>query len=522
MPPKGRPKRPKPYDSGQKTTRKSFVETDPDVTHPDIIIPMGSNSVIDNQQPGTSSSQDQTVSRYEFLQFQKSMNDMFKSIMASVQKDNSTDQSKIIDDSHLLCPPTSVVLNQPSGLSGRSSPAILLSHSGRASPVVAVNQSVTPTPMVIDNSVVTDQPLSSIPLPGTPIGSKSHVPGTPRASPNLQMPGTPSVRSQIENDAMSQAPSINIPMTVPVISNNPVASPVIPIRFPPTSAEDAVQSAVNYHLSSIVNPGESFNKAKVSYQVDRRIPDKILQLIWEDQYVDLTMMIPKDLDPEAPLQLIQGKPGEPATWAPVKSTKFIENIAQWSDLFDTFVAAYSRKFPDQTPNLLTHKFNVTQLASDGADYLFYDVEFRKAHSKYGIPWENPDMQLWVKAANKGIQSSLALAIGSHSSSSSFSSSNTSNVSHNVKSSNQSFRPSKGFGSGAGNKLRHPAGYCFHFHNKRCGKTNCRFLHQCWMPGCGERHSVYKCPKLQNQSTKFNKSSNSPGVKQPSTSNANKL
>ena len=71
MTPKGRPKYPKPYDSVQKnTTRKSFVKTDPEVTHPDIIIPLASNSVIDNQQPGTSSSPGQPVSRHEFLQFQ--------------------------------------------------------------------------------------------------------------------------------------------------------------------------------------------------------------------------------------------------------------------------------------------------------------------------------------------------------------------------------------------------------------------------------------------------------------------
>ena len=124
-------------------------------------------------------------------------------------------------------------------------------------------------------------------------------------------------------------------------------------------------------------------------------------------------MIPKEFDPDAPLQLVEG---ELVTWVPVKSTKCIENISQWSDLFDNYVAAYSSKHPDQTPNSMTHKFN----------------------------------------------------------------------------------------------------------NKRCGKPNCRFLHQCWMPGCGERHSVYKCPKLQNQSTKFSKPNTSSGAKQSSTANANKL
>ena len=293
--------------------------------------------------------------------------------------------------------------------------------------------------------------------------------------------------------------------------NNPTPSTSV-------AADMVVQSAVDKHLTSIVNPGESYSKQKVSYQVDRRIPEKTLQLIWEDQYVDLTTMIPKEIDPEAPLQLIQGKPGEPATWAPVKPDKTISSISQWSDLFDIYVAAYSRKHPEQTPNLLTHKFNVIQLNSEGADYLYYDIEFRKAHSKFGLPWENPDMQLWVKAANKGIQRSLALAIGSNHDNSSFR--NNVGQSSSSKSTGQPFRPSKGSGSGAGNKLRHPSGYCFHFHNKRCGKSNCRFLHQCWMPGCGEKHSVYKCPKYQNQS-KGTKSNFASGTKSSSTTNASK-
>lgn len=528
MPPKGRPKRSKPYDGQKKSASKAVVDSE--IPHPDIILPGPSTSVItvephrsdvvmadvecpradvssvNVQQPDLNSTDVLPVTRYEFVQLQKSMAEMssfMKSFMSSVQGGNVKDQSQMVNESHLLQPPM-VIVNQPSSPSisrapsvGRASPATVISHQpaasmGRASPSIGLSRPVSPTPMAENKSVCSLQPGPSTPLPGTPI--------RPVMS-NLN----------VENQAMLNS---NLSLNIPEMQKS---SPARPIRFP-ANTEDAVQSAVNYHLSSIVNPGESFNHAKVSYQVDRRIPDKTLQAIWEDKYIDLTNMIPKEVDPDAPLQLVQGKPGEAATWAPVKSSKFIDNISQWSDLFDIYVAAYSRKHPGQTPNLMTHKFNVTQLASDGADFLFYDVEFRKAHAKYGIPWENPDMQLWVKAANKGIQSSLALAIGSNQVTS-----NVSNVtqSQSVKSQNNSFRSNKGSSAGSGNKLRHPSGYCFHFHNKRCGKTNCRFLHQCWMPGCGERHSVYKCPKLQNQSNKFSKSNSSSGAKQSSTANANK-
>ena len=500
MPPKGRPKRSKPYDSDQrKSAGKANNDHEQEISHPDIVLPLPGSSTnahhtesimsnLDVQQPSTSGSAVLPVSRYEFLQLQKSMADMssvLKSVMSSLQGGKSNEQTQSVPEHQLLCPP-SVIVNQPSTPSiGRASPAnVIMSQPtsiGRASPVI-MSRPGTPTPSAMDRSVASMHPAPATPIQGTSIPVNVNV--------NLPIPGTDTAKS----------------------------SPLRPIRFP-INPDEAVQSAVNQHLSSIVNPGESYNNLKVSYQVDRRIPDKTLQLIWEDQYVDLSTLISKEVDPDAPLQLIQGKPGEPATWAPVKSNKFIENISQWSDLFDIYVAAYSRKHPNQTPNLMTHKFNVSQLAADGADFQFYDVEFRKAHAKYGIPWENPDMQLWVKAANKGIQSSLALAIGS-------SSSTVSNVAtsstQNFKSSNSSFRPNKVSSNGAGNKLRHPAGYCFHFHNKRCGKTNCRFLHQCWMPGCGEKHSVYKCPKLQNQSTKFVKQSNFSGAKGTSTPNANKL
>ena len=355
---------------------------------------------------------------------------------------------------------------------------------------------------VLPSTVVTNQPVASSGL--------AAVVNQPQSSnPMTGISGVQNVPSQVDNSSDNMNSSMVIDPTPGVSFAVPSTSQVI---------DDVVHSAVNNHLSSIVNPGECFAKTKVSYQVDRRIPEKTLQLIWEDQYVDLATMIPKEVDPETPLQLIHGKPGEPATWAPVKSDKIISSISQWSDLFDIYVAAYSRKHPSQTPNLLTHKFNVIQLNSEGSDFLFYDIEFRKARAKFGIPWENPDMQLWVKAANKGIQRSLAMAIGSSNVPNIQSTSGSQNIPN--KSNNQPFRQGKGSNSGAGNKLRHPSGYCFHFHNKRCGKTNCRFLHQCWMPGCGEKHSVYKCPKLQNQN-KFQKTNSSSGSKPSANANANK-
>ena len=338
--------------------------------------------------------------------------------------------------------------------------------------------------------------------------------GTSTSMQSVPMGPVPVITSQPA--PMSQMPQVQMPQ-VQMNQSRPITVD------PAISADRVVQSAVNNHLASIVNPGECHLKEKVSYQVDRRIPDKILEMIWEDQYVDLTSMLPKEVDSDTPLQLIHGKPGEPATWAPVKVNKEISNIGQWCELFDIYVAAYSRKRPDQTPNLLTHKFNVSALAADGADYLYYDVEFRKAHAKYGIPWENPDMQIWVKAASKGIQTSLAMAMGSNTQSNINTTTSNNNTSYNNnKSNNQSFRPNKGSNTGAGNKLRHPAGYCFLFHNKRCGKNNCRFLHQCWMPGCGEKHSVYRCPKLHTQQNKFPKNnSNSSGAKQSQSANPNK-
>ena len=426
-----KPTRKQPYNVEKKRgPRKGIVETSPDDSRPDIILPTPSVS--------TSSPNDvlpqgeQFVSRNEFSQLQKSMNEMssvFNSLISALQSGSGV-QSAVVTRQPVASAGVNAIVNQP-----------------QAAAVLPGLQNIT--------------------------------------NPDSEMPST---SYAVDNQVPSTSQDVDM----------------------------VVQSAVNDHLSSIVNPGESFCKPKVSYQVDRRIPEKTLQLIWEDQFVDLTTMIPKEIDPEAPMQLIQGKPGEPATWAPVKPDKMISSISQWSELFDVYVAAYSRKHPDQTPNLLTHKANVIQLNSEGADYMFYDIEFRKAHSKFGIPWENPDMQLWVKAANKGIQRSLALAIGNNSSS---------NVSVNSsggynKSANQPFRPSKGSSSGAGNKLRHPSGYCFHFHNKRCGKSNCRFLHQCWMPGCGEKHSVYKCPKFQNQS-KTSKTGSTNVSKQSSVTNASK-
>ena len=61
-----------------------------------------------------------------------------------------------------------------------------------------------------------------------------------------------------------------------------------------------------------------------------------------------------------PLQLVVNESGE-QQWVPIKSTKEIATIEQWSRAFDVFLSVYSRKYPEQTHNLLTYSSKVKDL-----------------------------------------------------------------------------------------------------------------------------------------------------------------
>ena len=277
---------------------------------------------------------------------------------------------------------------------------------------------------------------------------------------------------------------------IPVLVSNTEAPNASSSQSTSSSTVDqVVQRAVNQHVQ-VLTQGVNIGKDpsdKPSNQVDRKVSNKMAQDIWENKYVDFLELLDKKQDTYQPLQLVVNESGE-QQWVPIKSTKEIATIGQWSRAFDIYLSVYSRKYPEQTHNLLTYSAKVKDLAYNNGDYVRYDREFRISRARYNTPWETPDLELWYQCSQAGLKSQIDKVTNmikqqDHS----FRPSNTSNSSDNSEISPiQSNRP----------KLKHPTGACFTYHNKgRCGRSNCRFSHACYAPGCNKEHPAYSCPIL---------------------------
>ena len=312
--------------------------------------------------------------------------------------------------------------------------------------------------------------------------------------------------SDLTNDLSLQPHAFQRPPTVPVaapvVVQQPPSSQAGDANLPGTrphtvSTDQAASSLLNQALSAhmqSVSGDRLGGKTDVSYQLDRNIPHQLMQDIWEDKFVDLELLIDKKDDPTAPMTLksIQTDHlGEIVQLVKPKPPKGITNIDQWSHAFNIYTSMYTRKYQSQTHNLLTYAAKVRELASKGGDYIRYDEEFRRSRSRYGTPWEIPDLQLWVDCNQAGLQTQVINIINS------LNKSNNINLPFQVPPTNINLpfqvpptndpKPTK--------QSIHPNGACYTYHNQgRCGRTDCKFSHICYNKGCGQEHSVFTCPK----------------------------
>ena len=320
----------------------------------------------------------------------------------------------------------------------------------------------------------------------------------------------------------SQHPITSQPMSVINNDNN--------IHTPnnTNTSNEVVNQAIAAHISTIVGPQIPGNNVEaVSYQLDRKVPDNIVQDIWDEKFIDLNILLEKSDDSEQGLIIKYSQPGEPLTLVPPKGKSQIESIKQWSQAFDVFHSVYSRKYPHQTHNLLTYAATVKDLAAQGGDYLKYDQEFRRARTRYGIPWEVPENIMWTTCAQSGLKNHVNQVLaGIVATNPQPNFSNPTPIPHtpqpfpapflgslqtnqphtttqHIPSTKQLQLPSppnpkqsKDPITHDDSKIKHPAGFCYQFHNKGvCTREKCSYIHACWVPGCGREHSVYVCPHL---------------------------
>ena len=340
-----------------------------------------------------------------------------------------------------------------------------------------------------------------------------------------------------------------------------IGPPVQPVNIGPPAqpaqinhSDEVVQRAIAAHVSTMVGPTFPGKQNEgVSYQLDRKVSQSLIQEIWDEKYIDFCNLLEKSDDMEQGLIVKYAEPGEPLTLVPPKGKSQITSIKQWSQAFDIFHSIYSRKYPHQTHNLLTYAATVKDLAAQGGDYLRYDQEFRRARSHYGIPWEVPENIMWTTCSQTGIRNHINQVLAdlvSTTTPPSFTNLPThqptttqthtfqeptintpktpkpqpfpvkSNTSTQSSSTGNTKTPKDPI-TNDDTKLKHPNGYCYSYHNKgTCMRDRCQYLHRCWVPGCGREHSVYVCPDLAKHFNIPGISNSQPNPATKTTSNSN--
>ena len=217
--------------------------------------------------------------------------------------------------------------------------------------------------------------------------------------------------------------------------------------------------------------------------VDLFIDDKTKQKIWENEAIDLAVLVKK-----AKLKTGDDECGEPDI-AELK-------CREWDDAWNIFQAIYLKKYTHQSykDGLATHKQYVSQLMSKG-NWAAYDIQFRRMVQKGLCVWGEMCAPLYTSAYLAGARDTP-----------------------------QAHLPKKNQNPG---KKSHsvPRGWCIDYHHRgACNRSNCLFSHLCHH--CHKEHSAKMCPtpgqangkgpKPQGQNQSFRKGG--PGRQGPSNSN----
>ena len=159
---------------------------------------------------------------------------------------------------------------------------------------------------------------------------------------------------------------------------------------------------------------------------------------------------------------VQNRKGGQPTFSLEQSIKKqpIHTIDQWTAGFQAFMAMYSERFSSETAQLMKYGATVRDLAERGANWKFYDENFRMLRQKELIPWDQIHSELWLRASvPKTKQPPLSKST--------------------TKQNGQFF----------------PRGFCWTFH-KGGNCTGCDFKHQCFK--CGLNHPVSRCQQNQKR------------------------
>ena len=209
----------------------------------------------------------------------------------------------------------------------------------------------------------------------------------------------------------------------------------------------------------------------VNVPIDANVSPKIKTKIWAHEFIDFGILLSSgagDTRYHLSLSSPHGSSLPTLSIEPSQKPKAVPNIDAWTSAFQIFVGVYAAKFPIDAPALMKYSEVVRDLAARGADWRFYDTQFRllRQSNPTEFPWGSTHWELWIRAQNF----------------------------HNTRVS-KAQTPMRHNSSTVGSLV--PKGFCRKFH-RGIDCSGCNFKHQCFK--CGVVHPALRCNFRPPQST----------------------
>ena len=211
---------------------------------------------------------------------------------------------------------------------------------------------------------------------------------TPVGQPSTMGPGTSLSESPLQSNNLSQAGDC---VATDAIVQGSVASVIsslsgeaVPVVSQPADRPQVLFSSMSIPLHA-------------------RVPNKIKSKIWANEYFDFGLLLSSS--PVEPHYNLSINPSQESSGLPtlcLESThkaKPIFSIEAWISAFQIFVAVYTSKYQTEAPELMKYGEVVRDLAAKGANWKYYDSNFRylRQQQPSNMPWGAVHWELWIRS-----------------------------------------------------------------------------------------------------------------------------
>lgn len=162
---------------------------------------------------------------------------------------------------------------------------------------------------------------------------------------------TPTVSTTVNPLTLRQIPPPTAINSIPLMSSTGNAPMVLSANLA-TPRLATIQSPPAITLSSA--PATTIPAANQPVVIGPSIPPiphDLAQMIWDNKYVEIDKLLPKNLkEPEV---------GEKDKQKKKKKFKYITHIATWVEAFNVFIGVMAIKHPERVPDLATYSSQIT-------------------------------------------------------------------------------------------------------------------------------------------------------------------